>query len=290
MIISVLSGGLGNQLFQYAFGLRLASQFQTDLLLERHMLESKTLAFIRQYTPRQYELNPFAIQPTEASVYDTLRVLSRTAFGSKKALLLRESSLTPDSIDRLSQEVNDAVCIGYWQSEAFFKPVAENLRKTLRFQKSPSGRSQSLADTIRTFPNATFVHVRRGDYVSNTHANQYHGLCDVDYYKRAFNYLRERVPDAQFFVFSDDPDWVRHTMSEWLQPAQFVTHNWGDDSWQDMYLMSLCRHAIVANSSFSWWGAWLHAATDRVVVAPGQWFSNQPLLNQQITPPNWHCL
>ena len=289
MVISVLSGGLGNQLFQYAFGLRLAAQLQTELRLERHLLESKALARLRQYTPRTYELDTFTVQAPAASLADTVGCLSRVALTGKNALLLREPTLTPKAIDELDSRIQDVVCLGYWQSEDYFKPATAQLRKQLIFRKDPA-QSRSVAATILSYPNAAFVHIRRGDYVTNSHANQHHGLCDVSYYRRSCDYVKERVPDVQFFVFSDDPDWAKRELGNDLQPALFIDHNRGADSWQDMYLMSLCRHAIVANSSFSWWGAWLNPVADRLVVAPCQWFANQPVLSQQIIPRHWLCL
>ncbi len=289
MVISVLSGGLGNQLFQYAFGLRLAAQLQTELRLERHLLKSKAVARLRQYTPRTYELDTFTVHTPAASLMDTVNCLSRVALSGKNALLLRESNLTPNAVNELDSRVQDVLCLGYWQSEDYFRPVTEQLRKHLTFRKNPA-HSQSIAATILSYRNAAFVHIRRGDYVTNIHANQHHGLCDISYYRRSCEYVKERIPDVQFFVFSDDPDWAKRELGKHLQPARFIDHNRGVDSWQDMYLMSLCRHAIVANSSFSWWGAWLNPVVDRLVVAPCQWFANQPVLSQQLIPPHWSCL
>jgi hypothetical protein len=285
MVISILAGGLGNQLFQYAFGFSLARQLHTELQLERHLLESRVLAKLRNYTPRQYELDVFAISQKAASTYNVLRTLGHTLLPGHHAILLRETDL--DSQEVLLNQTKDVLCLGYWQSENYFKSATEALRPQLIFQKHPSHATLAVANAILAHSNATFVHIRRGDYVTNTNANQYHGLCGKEYYQQAIDYLRERVSDAHFFVFSDDMDWVKKELSDLFRPATFVDHNSGADSWQDMYLMSLCRHAIVANSSFSWWGAWLNPVADRVVVAPGQWFANQP---QQIIPHQWHSL
>ncbi|GAB2571274.1 alpha-1,2-fucosyltransferase [Spirosoma areae] len=288
MVISVLAGGLGNQLFQYAFGFRLARQLQTDLRLERHLLESRTLARLRNYTPRQYELNVFGIEQMDASLSDTLRCLSRTLLPGHQAVLLRESD--PTSLHTLTQptaRTQHALCFGYWQSEVYFKPEADALRKQLVFQKCPSDKTLRVAEIIRSGQNATFVHIRRGDYVTNANANQHHGVCDEAYYHHSVAYLRERVSDAHFFVFSDDQNWVKRELGALLGPATFVEHNTGADSWQDMYLMRLCRHAIVANSSFSWWGAWLNSQTNRIVVAPQRWFAADKSVYPAVVPPDW---
>ncbi|MBD2699762.1 alpha-1,2-fucosyltransferase [Spirosoma sp. BT702] len=285
MVISVLAGGLGNQLFQYAFGFRMARQLQTELRLERHMLESQTLARLRNYTPRQYELDVFGITNAEASWSDTLLSLSRTLLSGHQVVLLRESE--PATLAKVSARTKDVLCVGYWQSEDYFKSESEALRTQLRFQKRPSDATLAVADSIRTHPNATFVHIRRGDYVTNAITNQHHGVCGEAYYQQAVRYVRERAADTHFFVFSDDQTWVKRELGALLSPATFIEHNKGADSWQDMYLMSLCRNAIVANSSFSWWGAWLNGQSERIVVAPQRWFAADKSSYPSVVPPHW---
>lgn len=286
MVISVLAGGLGNQLFQYAFGFSVAHQLNTALRLERHLLENQALARLRQYTPRTYELDTFTIKEVSASGYDTIRCLSKSLFTSQKAVVLRESSA--ESLLHLSPRITNAICIGYWQSESYFENVSDQLRQQLVFQKPISPATRSIADAIKTAGTmSVFLHVRRGDYVTNSKANQHHGVCDGQYYQRAVNYLRERVANPQFFVFSDDQGWAQQALKEMLHPAVFIEHNQGADNWQDMYLMSLCTHAIIANSSFSWWGAWLNPVRQRVVVAPRRWFTATNLSLPSVIPTNW---
>lgn len=288
MVISVLAGGLGNQLFQYAFGFRLARQLQTELRLERHLLESRTLARLRHFTPRQYELDTFVMAQRAASRYDVVRFLSRTLLPGQQAVLLRDAD--PDSLKNLNDQTQDALCFGYWQSEDYFKPAAEVLRQQLVFRQRPSNSTLTVAEAVRSCRNATFVHIRRGDYVVNTIANQHHGVCGVEYYHRSIEYLRERVSDPDFFVFSDDLPWVKRQLGDVIGPATYVDGNAGPDSWQDMYLMQYCRHAIVANSSFSWWGAWLNPEPNRIVVAPQHWFAADKSGYPAIVPSHWITL
>ena len=288
MVIAVLAGGLGNQLFQYAFGLRLARQLQTELRLERHLLESRTLARLRHFTPRQYELDTFAMPQRAASRYDLVRFLSIALLPGQRAVLLRDAD--PDALKNLADQTQDALCLGYWQSEDYFKPAADVLRQQLVFRQRPSHSTLTVGEAIRSCRNATFVHVRRGDYVVNPIANQHHGVCGIDYYHRSIEYLRERVADPRFFVFSDDLPWVKRQLGDVLGPATYVDGNTGPDSWQDMYLMQRCRHAIVANSSFSWWGAWLNPEPNRIVVAPRRWFAADKPGYPAIVPPHWITL
>jgi hypothetical protein len=129
------------------------------------------------------------------------------------------------------------------------------------------------------------LHVRRGDFVSLNSAARVHGLCSVDYYARAINLVRSRCPGCHFLVFSDDPQWARAELP--LDPsAVFVTGN-AERPEQDLILMSACGHHIIANSSFSWWGAWLAASQAKVVIAPKQWFLNAPRDTSDLIPDGW---
>ena len=149
------------------------------------------------------------------------------------------------------------------------------MRQQFQFKQPVSSFTQRLTEAILHTPDPVFVHVRRGDYVTNAKASKQHGICDIDYYRQAIFYMQKRIRDPHFYVFSDDMDWVKQELGPLLQPATYVEGNRARDSWQDMFLMSHCRHAIIANSSFSWWGAWLNTATDRVVIAPRQWFAQK---------------
>lgn len=172
---------------------------------------------------------------------------------------------------------------GYWQSEKFFAPVADKVREAFRFRKEEMNeRTLQFAETLQ---KGTFVsvHVRRGDYLPLV---DYHGLCSESYYRDAMRYLSEKLPDAVFVFFSDDMDWVKENLRS--EGAVYVDWNQGKDSWQDMYLMSQCKCNIVANSSFSWWGAWLNGNADKIVIAPSRWFTFSP--NYDILPDSWITL
>jgi len=287
MVVVELMGGLGNQLFQYAFGQRLANQWQVPLLVDDFLLTSRWLATLRNYTARPYELGVFGIdQPNSSPVNLAKSVLP---FFSDTYLLREKEGF---DLDALASELPAprVFCSGYWQSESYFKPVESMIRRQLKFQLTPSDHSQRMVSQIVSHPNAVFVHVRRGDYISNANASQYHGFCGEDYYRRGLAYLRERVADAHFFIFSDDLPWVKRQLGAVLNPSTYVDGNAGPDSWQDMYLMQHCRHAIIANSSFSWWGAWLNAGTNRIVIAPRNWFAVDKSAHLPIVPPNWITL
>jgi hypothetical protein len=133
--------------------------------------------------------------------------------------------------------------------------------------------------------NAISLHVRRGDYVHNSNTLATHGLCSLDYYQTAINYITERVAQPNFFIFSDDITWVKDNLKVDFK-CRFVDHNHGTESYNDMRLMSLCQHHIIANSSFSWWAAWLNPNHKKIVIAPRQWFVNDNNVSD-LFPQNW---
>lgn len=130
------------------------------------------------------------------------------------------------------------------------------------------------------------LHVRRGDYVSDARTHATLGVCSLDYYRAAVRYIADHVEAPEFFVFSDDIAWAQANL-ELGHPCHYVDHNRGAESYNDMRLMSLCRHHIIANSSFSWWGAWLNPRADKVVVAPARWFAGGNRVVDDLFPPGW---
>ncbi|GAB3323311.1 alpha-1,2-fucosyltransferase [Larkinella ripae] len=287
MVISSLMGGLGNQLFQYAFGLRLAHELQTNLKLSTLVLENRLLARVRNYTLRPYELGVFGLDVQRASSLETISGLLTAVSGRGGSLFLRENPATESLLKTVSRSAPVVFCWGYWQSEAWFRPVVPVLREKLYFQKPLSVTSHRYAEAIDRTRTPVFIHVRRGDYVTNPNARQLHGFAGETYYQNAIAHIRERFGNAHFFAFSDDMAWVKATLGPVLETVTYVEGNSGVDSWQDLYLMSLCPHAIIANSSFSWWGAWLNPSAGRTVIAPRQWFASPAAFSTAIVPEPW---
>jgi len=159
---------------------------------------------------------------------------------------------------------------GYWQSEKYFESVSEVIRADFVFRHALEGKNLALAQQMKGC-NAVSLHVRRGDYVSDVKTNSTHGVCSLDYYRDAVKHMMEHVSLPHFFIFSDDIAWCREHLGL-KDHCSYIDHNTGHDSYRDMQLMSLCHHHIIANSSFSWWGAWLNPSGDKIVIAPKQWF------------------
>jgi hypothetical protein len=286
MIIVRLQGGLGNQMFQYAcaknLALRLSSGVRFDLsdLLDD---EQRTL-----HTPRYYELGCFRL-PQEFATEQDLTRFTRTQKPLKRLLrhqrpcqVLREQAPGYDS--RLIEKAGRRMLlIGHWQSEKYFLSSADTVRRDFQLSRPLSNRARTLIDGIND-RNSVSVHVRRGDYVSNAAALAHHGVCGEKYYQGALVYARERIRDPLFVFFSDDPEWCRRNFGDmkealFIEPSYFAA--------EDMFLMSRCRHHILANSSFSWWGAWLHPDPGKMVIAPRPWLSHAAKEPTDIIPDAW---
>lgn len=134
--------------------------------------------------------------------------------------------------------------------------------------------------------NAVSLHVRRGDYVSNLTINQFHGTCSLEYYNQAIAQIAKKVETPHFFVFSDDPEWVKSNLKIDYS-ITIVDHNNADKNYEDIRLMSLCKHHIIANSSFSWWGAWLCRNPNKIVIAPLKWFNDKSINTTDLIPDGW---
>jgi hypothetical protein len=174
---------------------------------------------------------------------------------------------------------------GYWQSEKYFQDIAATIRRDFTLATDLSAQDRAVADAIADV-NAVSVHVRRGDYVTDARTRAAHGVCSNEYYLQACDMIIRRQPDPHFFVFSDDLDWCRSHL-QLPGAATYVGHNGPDRDYADLYLMSQCRNHIIANSSFSWWGAWLNPRSDKVVIAPCQWFSGLDVDTRDVLPDGW---
>jgi Glycosyl transferase family 11 len=285
MIIVRLCGGLGNQLFQYAAGRRLASVRSAELVLDLGWYTRTPSSD----TPRVYELGYYPIKarlttPTEAlwSRLHEGRLLRRLPILPRRWRHWSEKTFEFDA--RVLDLPDNTYLDGYWQSHRYFEEIADSIRTELSPIKNFGTQDEKVASLIAA-GNAVSVHVRRGDYVNHQAALQNHGLCSIEYYKAAVAKVLLHVDQPHFFVFSDDPVWTRENLP---LPglATFVDHNGPATAFQDLRLMSLCDHQITANSSFSWWGAWLNSRPNKIVVTPQQWFADQRN-TQSLRPDNW---
>lgn len=268
MIVTNIVGGLGNQMFMYAAGRGLALRHGVPLKLD--------LCPFRRYALRRFELDRFALSYQEATA-DDLSVIAD--IGS----IFREQD--PFRFQPKLGELPPPLYIrGYFQSFRYLQGCEDVIRRDFTF-RDPLGELDSRILEMATASPSVALHVRRGDYVSNPTTNAVHGVLSMDYYGAALRLLRERVGAFRVFVFSDDPYWAQ-THLRFDGPTVFVSHNHGVNGFQDMRLMAGCHHHIIANSSFSWWGAWLSGAHDKIVCAPRRWM-NRAIEIGDLVPPDW---
>lgn len=299
MIITWLNGGLGNQMFQYAAGLALAHERRTVLKLD--------VSWFREYAEFEahniYGLSCFNITEQFATQDEIDRLCGRPlsrmeqfALPIARTLRLNHYVRSHTALGRLHSGAfkfypefhhlpDQTMISGWWQSEKFFAPVAEQLRLHFSFRYPPRPEVAAMAEQIRRGPSAA-IHFRRGDYTRNTTFNQKIGVVGPSYYERAVRLLRERSPGATLYIFSDD---IEAVAREFHPPGPHVfvrsVEHW--HPWDKIRLMSLCDHIAIANSTFSWWAAWLNPSPEKLVIAPDPWFANSVHDSSDVVPASW---
>lgn len=282
MITVRLFGGLGNQLFQYAVGRALAVKHNTELRLDARLAPpgDHWAYALGNFNIKAKVANPEDLPPGKDTIlpYVWWRVFGRNP------RFLREQSLGVN--ENVLVAPDNTFLHGYFQSEAYFKSIEDRLRQELTFVSPPDPENGRWLDDI-TSRTSVSIHLRRGDYVSNAKGSSTHAVCDQAYYDRALEQIAERAgSDISVFVFSDDPTWAGQNLKLPFE-TKVADHNGPDKGHEDMRLIAGCTHNVIANSTFSWWGAWLNANPDKIVVGPKNWFSNSKLDNPDILPSGW---
>jgi hypothetical protein len=276
-VVVQIAGGLGNQLFQYAFGRALSLRNRVPLVLDR-ISRFRRDFYRRQFTLGRYHIH-YDVLP-RATDYSTIRgrvrrrlarwLNSRLPTQRRTYIQEPDAFAYDDTIARLPV-TRRTYFEGGWQHEEYFRPCRDLLLRDLALISPVSEATNVVADRMAS-SNAVCLHVRRLHGVPNkadaqplAHNSEIH--LDLSYYDRAIAFVAQRVPQPHFFIFADYPDWAReHLHVPFL--AEYVTHNGPDRDYEDLWLMSRCRFFIIANSTFSWWGAWLAQHTGKLVVAP----------------------
>ena len=292
MIVVNLMGGLGNQMFQYALGRKLAYLHQTELLLDCTFLNTHNPLHIK----REYELDVFKIKASIATDNELKKFRSRQrnsffqriyklapALFSYHVITERTHAFDPTVLSA----PDNSWLNGFWQTEKYFTDIEKIIRADFEFKTPVQGANKQLADELLNC-NGVSIHVRRGDY-TNPETLSFHGICNPDYYYRAVDVLSQKTSIDKLIVFSDDSAWVKQNLSFNL-PVTHIDHNTGKNSFEDLRLMSLCKHNITANSSFSWWGAWLNATKNKTVIAPKNWIADKTVDTSDVIPVNWISL
>ena len=263
MITVSISGGLGNQMFQYAFGRAKAIKNNTEFVI--------VMSFDAKNTAeRHFLLDNFNIK---SKTVDSVSIKNR---------LFKIVEPHPPFSQKI-YDIPKGYFVGNWQSEKYFKGYEKEIRSDFVLKKELSTKAKEIKNLIEK-NNSVSIHVRRGDYASDEKVQKKHGLCSPEYYAKAISFVSEKINSPQFFVFSDDIAWVKENLSL-PSSAVFVSGN-GLSECEEMILMSQCKNNIIANSTFSWWGAWLNDNKNKIVIAPEKWFSTQNDTTYLI-PSNW---
>ena len=293
MIVSQIIGGLGNQLFQYSAGRALALRLGENYVID-------TSSFKNYSFHNGFELaNLFNVNIQEASKSELINLLGYRSVSPLKKILIHPRSkiiackpfVFEPSLSYWSgfEHINDdSYLIGNWQSEKYFKSIEAVIREDLKFKPLLSFINKKIIDDMSK-SDSIAIHVRRGDYAKSKKALNIHGLCSIQYYEFAILMMIEKLKNPKFFIFSDDIEWVKANLNI-KYPHVFISHNTGNASFNDMRLMASCQHNIIANSSFSWWGAWLNPNQKKIVIAPAKWFANPLWVNNDIIPSEWHSI
>ena len=287
MVICQLAGGLGNQLFQYAYGFSRAKSLGVQFKID--------ISFFDDYEWHEYSLSPFNISAeiaTNAEI-ELLRSIDNTLWHrvqrkliGKKNHVVKEDNLKFNS--NYLDISKSCYLIGYWQSAKYFEENWNSLSSEFEILYPPSEENLKLINILGNDHFSISLHVRRGNYANIESVNKTHGTMPLEYYEKAIRYFGDLIQNPTFYIFSDDIEWARCSLKIPYNTI-YVDINDEKSDFEDLRLMSLCKHNILANSTFSWWGAYLNKNPNKSVIAPKMWFKDE-ILNQQTTdliPKSW---
>ena len=280
MIIVKLQGGLGNQLFQYSFGKKLSILNNCDLKFDCSL-------FLNNHEIRNIEIENFNVEfkianksdikiANNKNIFQKLGIISKTQY-IKQTKLEFDTSIKQKTADNLYVD-------GYWQTEKYFDDIKVKLIKEFTF-KNKLELNDKFKNDIEKIQNSESVsiHIRRGDYIkSEIIKKMFRNIFEDNYYSKAIEIVNNKIINPKYFIFSDDIEWCKNNFNIEKEHVFIDEHK----PYEDLYLMSLCKHQITANSTFSWWGAWLNKNQNKVVVSPNKWFYEN-WSTEDLMPSNW---
>jgi hypothetical protein len=289
-------GGLGNQMFQYAFGRRMALMNKVELVLDQSLLLDRSQPH-ELVTHRKFDLDIFNFKSYRWATKDEIFAYNGNPYASLRKRFIRKikNSFSPKELiiqkynefDEEFLSVKGNVCfVGRWQSELYFKDVAAQIKKDFTISDENNSKIRSYAAKINDC-EAVCLHIRRGDLITSAIYSSNIGTLSLEYYTQAINYIRQQVENPVFFIFSDDINWCKQHIV--LPEPTFYMDNStaGKKAEGHLYLMQLCKHFIISNSTYAWWGAWLSANEDKTVVYPGNWYKDKNYYNPDMSPRSW---
>jgi hypothetical protein len=290
-MIIAFSGGLGNQLFQYAFYLA-KKKISPDVYINTYSIQ-------RERCHNGFELERlFGIKSDNSSLkvrlvrkllifkkkknYKTISTILLEAVKLTGVKIIQEKGCSVYNPEYLQSYEGFVLYFGFWQSPRYFDSFQDEIRNTFSFDKLQLSKKSNALLTILQSVESVSIHIRRGDFLTKMN----NVTCDNAYYMKAISLINSKIENPYFVFFSDEPEWVKENFPS--SNAVYVDWNRGIDSWQDMCLMSKCKHNIIANSTFSWWGAWLNENKEKIVIAPSEFIRNTK--TPHIYPIDWIIL
>lgn len=275
MIIVKLMGGMGNQMFQYAFARSLSLKTNTEFKIDLSFLKRRDLG--ENFTYRDFDLNIFNISENiiKEIQTDNLQIINENMF-----------SYSQETVNTVEQNIGGNIYLdGYWQSYKYFEDFGEHIKKDFTFKNLVEDNKDTnvknmFIDIIDS--NSVMVNVRRTDYLNNN----FHGVMGIDYINEASKIIESKIDNPKYFVFSDDIEWCKENVK--LDNMVIVNYDYKGDRF-DLYLqlMKSCKHFIIPNSTFAWWAAWLSSNKNKIVISPKLWFTDTSINTNDLIPSNW---
>jgi hypothetical protein len=295
MIIVKIMGGVGNQMFQYALGINLASLHGTEVKFDISWFDK----FENDTVPRYYSLQEFNIKENIATKEEIAKFekykkiperknFLHNLFIANNSIYIKEKST---NFDKNILEIKDnAYLYGYWQSEKYFENIKNEIIKEFTLKKPSDNYKKNEKEIIENDGTPISIHIRRGDYTSEK-IKKTIGLCSLDYYYKAIEKITQEIKNPTFFIFTDDVDWVKDNLKI-KYPTNFISYTktsngYKNKDYEELILMSKCKHNIISNSSFGWWGAWLNQNPNKIVITPKQWFKKTTMNFEDIPLESW---
>lgn len=272
-----ISGGIGNQLFQFAAALALAQHLHAEVILDVSWYERELQSVDKRHIELDKFLDLSKIRLVKSKRHPKVEIALKIA---KNFKVINDAKLDLGAFHSLSTRRHIRMR-GYWQSEAYFTPVADFLRSSYSKHLIMSTLANKIANEIRSSVSLG-IHVRRGDYITNRKTNSFHGVCGEEYFTNATGLVLRSTKIDKIYIFSDDIQWCRENLD--LDVPSVLVESRVSDT-EQLKLLSLCNHHVISNSSFSWWAAWFGYSEEQVVIYPQAWFSDGSRLKKM--PVHW---
>ena len=273
MIITRLAGGLGNQMFQYAFARSLSIKYNTNLKIDLSFLKNRNMG--PNFTYRNYELDIFNVVEDFNSTFENCIRFDEPHLNYSKEI-----------VDNINRQIDKDIMIdGYWQSVKYFEESKSVIKSDFTFKSlvddSSVDKIKLMLDDIRS-TNSVMLNIRRTDFLNN----DFHGVMGLEYINKSTELLESKIDNPKYFIFSDDIEWCKENIK--LNNMVIVDHSYkGDRFSYYLQLMKECKNFIIPNSSFAWWSAWLSDSPNKIVIAPKKWFTNESINTSDLIPSDW---